>query len=295
MLSALNTTQKGILASFIGFGGFACADTCSKWLGQHYDVFNILFWTYLSTLILGLIVSRWLGGLKKTLKTPKPHIHIARGLTSLGIALGAVTALTQGLPLANLYTILFLSPFIITIAAWPIYNEPVPLRNWLIIALGFSGVLIAFRPGFETLPPTIFYALGALLCIVTNALLSRPLDARESLHSLSFYPAIVTLITFLLFIRPDLQLPNIEHVPIFILASFFVLCGLSGIAQGYRLAPHATVAPIHYSQMVIAIGAGYFVFGDVPTLWMLIGASIIILSGIILILNKKNRAPKPYK
>ena len=154
MLSSLNTAKKGILIAFCGFTSFAIADACAKWLGAHYDILHVIFWTYYISLILGLCFSPFLGGLKKTISTKKLHIHLGRGICALGIALCVVSALKgeNGLPLATLYTILFLAPFLITIAAQPIYKEKVPLKNWLIIAFGFSGVLVAFRAKLDVRP-----------------------------------------------------------------------------------------------------------------------------------------------
>jgi len=85
----------------------------------------------------------------------------------------------------------------------------------------------------------------------------------------------------------DIELPQMIHWPIFIFNSFCVMLGLSGIAYGYRIAPYSIVAPVHYSQMVIALILGYCIFGDLPDIWMLVGAGIIIASGIMMVRNKE--------
>ncbi len=285
MLSSLNNTQKGILAAFSGFTSFAVADACAKWLGMHYEILHIIFWTYYISLVIGLCLSPFLGGIKKTLSTKKLHIHISRGVCALAIALCVVTAL-KALSLAMLYTILFLAPFLTTIVARPLYKEPVPFKNWCIIVLGFSGVLVAFRPDFTNILPEIKYAFLALIFIVALGLLARPLDNRESLLSLSFYPALTILILLSTTVLPNLTLPELNHIPIFVLGGLSVTIGLSGIAHGFRIAPFSIVAPIHYIQMVIALIVGYIVFNDLPDIWTIAGASIIIISGLLLISQK---------
>ncbi|MGN7437786.1 MAG: DMT family transporter [Alcanivorax sp.] len=289
MLSALTTSQKGILSAFCGFTGFAVADACSKWLGATYDTLFILFWVYLISLILGLCFARFLGGIKRTLNTKKLHFHIGRGISALAVGLFVVTALSNGLQLATLYTILFLAPFITTLAAIPIYKEKVPAENWGIIALGFSGIIVAFHDGLNAITPEVMYAFCALFFIVCLGLMARPIDQNESLLSLSFYPSLIIVLCLAFHVIPDIHLPAAAHMPIFILDGIGVLVGLSGIAYGFRIAPYSVVAPVHYSQMVIALMLGYFVFKDIPDFYMMIGAGIIIMSGLLLIAKKGRR------
>ena len=288
MLSNFDQKTLGMLSGFVGFTCFASADACAKWLGAYYETFDVIFWTYLISLIFGLIFSPWLGGLRRTLKTAKLPVHIGRGVFALGIAGCVVKAMHLGLPLANMYTILFLAPFLITIAAWPIYKEPVPFKNWLIIALGFTGIIVAYPPGVSAIAEAEIYAFIALGFIIGLSILARPLTHAESLHSLSFYPAVVTLLLCGPFVLDDIAKPALEHLPVFIMNGVFVTVGLSGIAYGFRIAPYSIVAPIHYTQMVIALIAGYLIFGDVPTFGMMAGAGIIIFSGLLLVWSKSD-------
>lgn len=287
MFTHLSTTQKGIVAGFMGFTGFACADACAKWLGSYYDSMDVVFWSYLICLIFGLIISPWIGGLRGTLATQKLYIHIGRGVCALAIGLLIVTALSNGLQLTSLYTVLFLSPFLTTIAAIPIYKETVSLKSWIIIGFGFSGILVAFHDGLAGVTIEIIYAFCALAFIVGLGLLARPLAKGETLLSLSFYPSLTVVVLLFIPLLPSLALPAMAHIPVFLMNGFFITFGLTGIAYGYKTAPYAIIAPIHYSQMVLALILGYLVFGDIPDLWRMAGASIIIASGIMLIFSKK--------
>lgn len=287
MLSSLNTTQKGILYALSGFTAFSIADACAKWLGDYYNTGYIMFWTYCVALWFGVIFSPFLGGLVPTFRTNKIFVHIARGIFALGVAFMAISAM-KGLSLAMLYTILFLAPFLTTVAAWPLYKEPVSLRNWLIIAFGFSGIVIAFRPDVTGVSIEIVFAFLALFFIVGLSLLARPLKHNETVLSLSFYPSVVIIAVLGVSFWPELRLPAQEHVPVFILNGFSAAIGLSGINSGFRMAPYAMIAPLHYVQMIIAIVLGYFIFNDIPDLWVMTGAAIIIVSGIMLAFSSHN-------
>lgn len=287
MFTHLSTTQKGIVGAFMGFTGFACADACAKWLGAYYDTNNVLFWAYLVCFLFGILMSPILGGLRETLATKKLIFHIARGFCALPIGILVVTALSNGLQLSSLYTVLFLSPFLTTVAAIPIYKESVSLKSWLIIACGFSGILVAFHDGLAGITIEIVYAFCALAFIVGLGLLARPLAHGETLLSLSFYPSLTVIVVLFIPLLPTLVIPSIEHVPVFVLNGICAALGLTGIAYGFKSAPYAIIAPIHYSQMVWALILGYGVFGDVPDFWRMVGASIIIASGIMLVFSKK--------
>ena len=286
MLSSLNTAQKGILSALLGYTSFALADACAKWLSAYYETVHVIFWVYCSALIFGIILSPFLGGLKNTLNTKKLLIHLGRGVCAFAIAMLVVTSLRE-LSLAMLYTILFLAPFLTTIAAIPIYKEPVPLKNWVIIAIGFSGIIVAFRPDITEITPAVIYAFSSLFFIVALGLLSRPLAKSETLLSLSFYPSISVLFLLGTALLPEAPLPQTQHIPVFLFNGLCVVVGLGGIAHGYRIAPFSIVAPIHYTQMVIALILGYLIFSDIPNLWMMAGASIIIVSGIMLAISSQ--------
>lgn len=288
MFQRLTTTQKGILAAFLGFSGFSFADACAKWLGAYYDTMDILFWTYLICFIFGLCISPWLGGVRETLRTKKLIIHVCRGACALVIGVLVITSLSQGLPLATLYTVLFLSPFLTTIAAIPAYKEHVSFKSWLIILIGFSGVLVAFYDPDASISLEAVYALCALVFIVGLWLLARPLAQGETLLSLSFYPSLTTVILTFGSSFFSIELPELSHVPIFILNGMFVTFGLTGIFYGFSHAPYAIVAPVHYSQIIWALILGYFIFSDIPDLRMLAGAVIIISSGIMLVFSQED-------
>lgn len=288
MLRIFDRTSIGFISALAGFTSFSIADASAKWLGGYYSTFDVIFWTYLLSLIFGLLLSPWLGGIKATFKTEKLLVHLGRGVCSLGIAACVIKAMSLGLPLANMYTILFLSPFLITLCAWPIYKEPVRFKNLGIIILGFCGILIAYPPGVKTIGVEEFYAIGALGFILCLSLLARLLDdPKENIHALSFYPAIVTIAIVTPLLWPNIAFPRFDHWGVFALNGLAVTVGLSGIAYGFRLAPYALVAPIHYIQMVVALVAGYVIFGDVPDGWMVGGACVIIASGVWLVWSKR--------
>ncbi len=286
MLSSLNTTQKGILYALIGFSAFVISDSCAKWLSADYPVLQIVGWSYAFALIFGLVFSRSMGGVRQTLKTAKMNIHLWRGLCNFGLAISVVTAF-QHMPLTSVYPILFLAPFIITMLAIPFYKESVSPFHWLIIATGFSGVVIAFQPWTNPISIWVLVAFFTALCIAGLSLLARPLDQKETLLSLSFYPSLVNVVLIFPLILYQYGIPNIFDFPIFMLAGVMLVFGMSGVASACRITRYAIIAPLHYSQLLLVFTIGYFIFGERPDWWMIGGSVIIAVSGLMLAMSDK--------
>lgn len=289
MLSTFSSTQKGILCALAGYSTFVISDTCSKYLSASYPVFMVVGWMYFCSLLLGIIFSRWTGGLKKTFQTKKMTVHLGRGLFNFGLAVTVVTAF-QHLPMTSVYPVLFLAPFLITILAVPIYKEHVPPINWAIILLGFCGVVIAFRPWTGDINPWLISAFLCIFCISGLGLLARKLDKDETLLSLSFYPNLMNVILLFPLSLALYPLPQMEHIPIFILGGIGLTCGMTGLASACRLTRYAIIAPLNYTQLIFVFMAGYFVFGEIPDVWMVSGSIIIAMSGLMLALSRKNQS-----
>lgn len=137
---------KGIFLAICGFSAFSVSDASCKWLAQSYSVSTVIAYTSLFSVLCGLALSPLLGGIGRTIKTPKLKFHTGRGIANVFIAFLVVNAFAH-LPLATAYTVLFLTPFIVTLLAIPVHGEKVNLKSWLIIGMGFSGILVAFPPG----------------------------------------------------------------------------------------------------------------------------------------------------
>tara|TARA_R110001592_G_scaffold3525_34_gene20274 strand:- start:45862 stop:46740 length:879 start_codon:yes stop_codon:yes gene_type:complete len=287
MLSTFTTTQKGILYALIGFSAFVISDSCAKWLTPHYPVLQIIGWTYFFSLIVGVALSPFMGGLKATFRTKKMQVHLWRSLFNVGLAVSVVIAFAH-LPITTVYPVLFLAPFLITIAAIPIYKETVSPISWLIILLGFTGVLIALRPWTGEISVWVLFAFFTTFCITGISLLARAMGKDETLLSFSFYPNIVNTVLLFPYSLMAYPLPHIEHLPVFVLAGFMLTCGISGVACAFLNARYAAVSPLHYSQLALAFLIGYFVFDERPDMWMIGGAGLIVISGIMLVCASPN-------
>jgi len=288
MLSTLNRTQKGTLYALLGFSAFVISDSCAKWLTPHYPVLQIVGWTYLFALLFGLTFSRYMGGIGATLRTNKLHIHLARSAFNCGLALSIVVAFNH-LPLTSVYPVLFLAPFLITVLAIPIYKESVSKASWLIIFMGFCGVIIAYRPWEGEINLWILVVFFTTFCIAGLSLLARAVGQDQTILSLSFYPTLINSVLLLPYALIAYPLPQLDHIPIFMLAGVMLTSGITGVARACLNAPYSLVAPLHYSQIVLVFIIGYFVFEETPDIWMICGSLLIVMSGLLLLFVKRKR------
>lgn len=288
MFVGLGNNYKAIILAIIGFGAFSISDSCTKWLTEYYSVFQIIGIKAVFVITMALCLSPWLGGLKRTLRTKKRTVHLLRGLinTILGVT---VTVSFSKLPLAQAYTLFFVAPLLTTLLAVPIFKERIDWHGAVAIVFGFIGVLVVLRPGFDTFNPWLFSALLSSVFIALLFLLAKALNSHETLLSLPLFPVASDLIIMLPFVWPVLFILNPDHIPAFALSAFMIIVGFIGTSVAFRMANSAIVGPFHYTQIIWAILLGYFIFGDLPDLWTLLGGSIIIGSGIYLIETERRK------
>ncbi|MFP4097742.1 MAG: DMT family transporter [Alphaproteobacteria bacterium] len=286
MLDGLSNTKKGVFYALAGYGSFAFSDAGVKWLGDTYETGIIVFWVYVVVLI-SCIIFAFPRGLRHTFKTKTPLVQLARGICMFLISYCAVAALSKGLPLSTFYTVIFMCPIVTALAAIPIYKEPISARRWIIILLGFTGVVVAFHKDVSFSSYHVIYAFGVLVFATILNLLARQINPKESILTLAFYPAIIVLPFIFSYSFGDIPIPQANDIPLFLATGFLCFIGITGVSQCFRIAPHAAVAPAQYTEMIYGIVIGYYLFGDSPSRWILIGASMIAVSGILLVSQKR--------
>ena len=287
MFTHLNNTYKAIILAVIGFGAFSLGDASTKFLTHHYSVFEIIGIKALFVMVIILCFSAKLGGLKKTLKTKKLPIQIMRGLVNTIVGVTAIYCFAK-LPLAQAYTLFFAAPFITTLLAIPLFKERVDRRGWLAIITGFIGVLVVLRPGFAAFNIWTLVGLLSAFLIAVLFLLAKALDDDETILSLPFFPMASDVILLLPFVWPALMILSPFHILIFVFSSLMIIIGYIGISLAFQMASASIVGPFHYTQMIWAVFLGYFLFAELPDIWTLLGAAIIIGSGIYLIERERS-------
>ncbi|MBU3031813.1 DMT family transporter [Paracoccus marinaquae] len=272
---------RGALLQLAAMGIYATHDVVIKTLGATYPAFQILFFaSLLSFPLVSVMLMR--DRTPGTLWPVHPGWVVLRTACAVAAGMAGFYAFST-LPLAQVYAILFATPLIVTILSIPLLGERVGIHRWAAVIVGLSGVLIVLRPGGQTLALGHAAALIGALASALAAVIIRKLGSTERSVVLMIWPMlgnfVVTGGALSLGYEP-MALTDLA------LAGLIAALGLAGgflVIMAYRAGEAAIVAPMQYSQIIWATAYGWFLFGerlDGPTL---LGASVIIASGIYIV------------
>jgi drug/metabolite transporter (DMT)-like permease len=274
-------------------GSFAFLDTTAKYLGRQIDVLQVVWARYTFAFLLTLVVSNPLNrpGL---LRTGRPIFQVGRAALLLGSTFLNFFALKY-LRLDQVLAIAFSTPFFVAALSGPVLGEWVGARRWAAIGVGFIGIVVVTRPGFGIVHPAAFLAVMAALSYAAYALSTRILARTDSNETTLFYSNFVGAALMLPVVPFFWTTPDLRQVVLMALAGALASLGHYMLIAAHRLAPASLLSPFIYSQLVWVIALGYAVFGDVPDAYTLIGASIVIASGLYVFHRERVRGPRAAK
>ncbi|MGU3536537.1 DMT family transporter [Methylobacterium sp. A54F] len=226
-------------------------------------------------------------------RTRRPLLQVVRSLLLFGSTAFNFLALRH-LQLAETLSIQFAAPLTVALLAGPFLGEWSSRHRLAVIGVGFLGVLVIVRPGLGTVHPAVLFSLANMLCYALYILATRKLAAYDSTATTMFYSGL----SGLALMAP--LLPWIWTSPPGALAwALLVGVGLFGTVGHWLLtlaharAPASTLAPFIYTQLLWSVLLGYGLFGDVPSRWTLVGAAIIVASGLYLLALDALRRTRP--
>lgn len=262
---------------------FTCLDTSAKYLVLSGLQAPFVSWMrFISHATLALVLLRaWQAPVR--FRAANMPAQILRGVFLFGATLFTFLAL-KTLQLAEVNSISFFAPMVITALAGPLLGEWAGWRRWLAIGAGFVGVLVITRPGFGVIGQGHVFALTAMLSYSLYVIMTRRMSAGETPESLIFYSALAPVVLILPAVPYTASLPSSPlHWLILLSLGFWGGFGHWLLIRAYRIASTAALAPYPYLQMVWAIVAGYAVFSQFPDLRTVCGAAIIVASGLYIV------------
>lgn len=275
---------KGALLGLVSMGIFATHDVVVKTLGGHFTAVQIVFFAALLSFPLVSVIllnDRREGHLRPV----HPWWVLLRTSCTVITGVTAFYAFSV-LPLAQTYAILFAAPLLITILAIPILGETVRLRRWAAVIVGLVGVMIVLRPGQANLGLGHLAALTAAICGSLAGVIVRKIGAEERSVVLLIYPMMANFLVMGA-VLPFVYVPM--EITDFGLMGVIALFGLTASflsIMAYRAGEAVIVAPMQYSQILWATGYGWFLFGERVDRATLIGAGVIIASGLYIVFRE---------
>jgi drug/metabolite transporter (DMT)-like permease len=274
-----HSSRRAIYAISISMAVYVIGDVVLKLLVRAFPPSELIFWR---SCIIAVALTAVLLWTRPRFLTPAllSGPVVARCLFDCVNILAFTTAVVH-MKLAELYAILQISPFLMTILAVIFFSEPVGWRRWLAVGIGFGGVLLIIKPEPGNLNAWALLGVAAALGAACRETITRRIDPSVSTLEVTLLSAVFTAIgTFLFGYQEPWPAMSERDVLLLLIQAASWVAGTFLLVHACRTAPLSLVASFRYSLLVWGGVAGYFVFGDLPDLPAICGAAIIVLCGL---------------
>lgn len=277
--------HKAISYAIASVVAFAMMSVCIKILSEHYPVVQIVFFRSIFA-FLPIIYMLQKHHLWRSLKTTNISGHLSRSLIGV-FSMALNFAAFAYLPLADATAIQFVAPIALTMLSVPLLDERVGPWRWSAVLIGFVGVVIMTSP---TAPDNdsayIGMALG--LCAAILAALAmiivKKMSVTENSLAIVFYFTLISVVLSGAFLPLYWQAPESLFIwGVFIAAGVFGGLGQILTTRSYQHADAAIISPFNYLSIIFAMIFGFTIFGDIPSLLMILGSFIVVASGLIIL------------
>ncbi len=296
---AISDNLRGVIYMCVSMLAFTVNDTFMKSVTSEVPLFQVIF-------LRGILASLGLAAVGMATRVFRQKLGKAdlrligiRGLADVFATICFLVALLH-MPLANLSAIMQALPLVLTLVAALVFGDRIGWRRLLAILFGFVGVMVIIRPGTDAF--SLWSVLGVLsvLCVVVRDLSVRKLGAHVPSVVIALGAAIlVALMGLGLSLLPSRALGlDLQHLSgwqaltfgqgaYITAAASFVIVGYLCAVTAMRWGDMGVVAPFRYTSLLWAVVLGFVAFGDLPDGWTLIGAAVVVASGIYTLLRER--------
>jgi drug/metabolite transporter (DMT)-like permease len=307
----MSTNVRGIFFLLLAMLIISLQSIAVKGLGGSYPVLEMVVLRNLVALPFTLLFFRLEG--KQGLPTTKQfRFEFIRGMF-LFLSYTTFMMGLAALPLAEVESIRFSGPLMITILSVFMLGEKVKSSRWLALIVGFFGVLLIVRPGSASFNLGSIFILISVLFYALTVMSTCKLHSTDSSATMAYYSSLVYLAAALILVPPTIvigEIPNahpsiaflFRHWSVPTLLDGIIMCGLGLVwagwtyfmARAYSLAQASVAAPFEYLSLPINVMWGFVIWREIPALMTWAGAGLTLLSGIfILYLDRKARQASP--
>ncbi|WP_114946058.1 DMT family transporter [Microvirga calopogonii] len=269
---------RGIILMLAALAFFSCSDAASKLMTASLPAVEVAWLRFcvFTLLVLGTVVGT---GQAHALRSKRPILQTLRALGVLGSSIFFIMGLAF-LPMAEATAIAFISPMIVTALSIPILGEVVGWRRWSAVIVGLLGVLVVVRPGAEAFDPAAILPILSAASWAVALVVTRKMSGSDGpLVSLT-YAAVVGLLVTSALVPFTWVMPGWREVGLGLVTGAASTIAQWLVVLAFQQARASVLAPFSYSQLVWSGLLGYLIFGNVPDEWTLLGASVIIASGL---------------
>lgn len=269
---------KGIALILLSTVFLGTSDVTAKYLSSSLPSIEI---TWLRFVVFAFVMTPAMlpGSPLFALKSEHLALQMLRGCALLGSSLLFISGLRY-LPIAEASATGFVSPLFVTALSIVLLSEKVGIRRWLATAVGLVGVLIILRPGTSAFHVAAFFPIFSALCWALTLIMTRMMSGREHAITIMTYSSIAGVITITALVPSVWITPSWHDILFGILIGVASTAGQWIIVLAFRYADASVLAPFSYTQLLVVSILGFLAFGEVPDTWTVVGAAIIVSSGL---------------
>ena len=274
---------RGAMLMVLAMFGFAVEDMLIKQMAAGLAVGQVITVLGIGGAIIFAFIAKSYGDRLWSPDMLNPTLMLRNGFEMFG-TLGFVAAIALT-PISTASAILQATPLVVTLGAALFLGEAVGWRRWLAIAIGLFGVLLIIRPGMDAFDPKSLLAVMGVIGLAGRDLATRRIKATISSRVIAFYAFVVSIFTGLLLLAfgvtgSSWSMPGTVDTVRLIAAVFIGVAAYYAIVAATRIGEMSIIAPFRYSRLVFALIIGVFAFQESPDSLTLLGAFIIVASGI---------------
>lgn len=268
-------------------------DVVAKFLGrQGVPVMQIVWARMIFGAILTLPFALHAGGNAALLPT-MPAVHSLRAAFLIA-ATGFFFWALHYLPIADTLSIFFVQPLIVTMLSPVVLGEHVGPRRWTAVIVGFIGTLIIIRPGFQAFSPGVVLALAAGASLAIYMLMTRKIAGSAPAMVTTFHTNLMGALLTSLIVVFIWKAPTATQWLLFAVLAFIAASGHYLIVRAYDYSEASLLAPLAYTEMIMAVALGWWFFGDFPDGWTFLGVGILISCAIYISIRERvHNIPPP--
>jgi drug/metabolite transporter (DMT)-like permease len=268
---------------------FGSSDTISKYLSGSLPIVEFIWIRYVLFLMMaGYLVRR------RSIVPRNPGLQITRGLCVVGSSILFVYGVRQ-MTMAQATTISFLSPMLITILSIPLLGETVGPRRWAAVGAGMVGMLVVVRPGLGGFQPAALFGVASAFCWALALIITRKISSSDSPQTTVLWSAGIGTAVLTLMLPFVAVWSTPRQLGLSLVLGVLASGGQWVVILAHRIAPASLLAPFFYGQLIWVSVLGFLVFGNLPDIWTIVGAAIIVASGLYTAHRERVRRQPPYR
>jgi drug/metabolite transporter (DMT)-like permease len=269
---------RGITLLLVSSIFLGTSDATSKYLSTTLPSIEIA-WIRFLVFVLIMVPAMVPGSPLFALRTQRPVLQVMRGMALLGSSLLFISGL-RFLPIAEASATSFVSPLFVTALSIFFLAEKVGLRRWFATAVGLMGVMIVLRPGTGAFHAAAFFPVVSAFAWACTLIMTRMMSGQERVMVTMTYASIVGFVVLCALVPFVWVTPSWHDILFGVLVGVASTAGQWIVVLAFRYADASVLAPFSYIQLLWVTLLGFVVFGEVPDVWTVVGAAVIVASGL---------------